>query len=128
MPGHIGTDIVLNSFRYFGLDPKHLDVEQLAQVRARLASQGIDASGASDEDLRNGMQLQGEMFRDQAPTTAAQAATIILEGVRADRWRILVGTDAEQLDRLVRETPEDAYEPSFMERLRAEGAFGAMPL
>ena len=128
MPGHIGTGIVLNSLRYFGLDPKHLDVEQLAQVRARLASEGIDASGASDEDLRNGMQLQGEMFRDQAPTTAVQAATIILEGVRADRWRILVGADAEQLDRMVRETPEDAYEPSFMERLRADGVFGAMPL
>src|SRR5205085_8398952 len=27
MPGHIGTGIVLNSFRYFGLDPKHLDEE-----------------------------------------------------------------------------------------------------
>jgi NAD(P)-dependent dehydrogenase (short-subunit alcohol dehydrogenase family) len=128
MPGHIGTGIVLNSLRYFGLDPKHLDPEQLAQVRARLASQGIDASGASDEDLRNGMQLQGEMFRDQAPTTSAEAANIILEGVRADRWRILVGPDAEQLDRMVRETPEDAYEPSFMERLRAQGVFGAMPL
>ena len=60
--------------------------------------------------------------------SAAQAATIILDGVRADRWRILVGTDAEQLDRMVRETPEDAYEPSFMEQLRAEGVFGAMPL
>jgi NAD(P)-dependent dehydrogenase (short-subunit alcohol dehydrogenase family) len=128
MPGHIGTGILLNSLRYFGLDPKHLDAEQLAQLRARLAAQGIDASGASDEDLRNGMQLQGEMFRDQAPTTAAEAATIILEGVRADRWRVLVGPDAEQLDRMVRETPEDAYEPSFMERVRAEGVFGAMPL
>ena len=128
MPGHIGTGIVLNSFRYFGLDPKHLDTEQLAQVRARLASQGIDASSASDEDLRNGLQLQGEMFRDLAPTTAAQAATIILEGVRTDRWRILVGPDAEQLDRMVRETPEDAYEPAFMEHLRAQGVFAAMPL
>jgi NAD(P)-dependent dehydrogenase (short-subunit alcohol dehydrogenase family) len=128
MPGHIGTGIVLNSLRYFGLDPKHLDAEQLVQLRAQLASQGIDASGASDDDLRNGMQLQGEMFRDAAPTTAAQAATIILEGVRADRWRILVGTDAEQLDRMVRENPEDAYEPSFMEQMHAHGVFGAMLL
>jgi NAD(P)-dependent dehydrogenase (short-subunit alcohol dehydrogenase family) len=126
--GHIGTGIVLNSFRYFGLDPKHLDAEQLAQMRSRLASQGIDASGASDEDLRNGMQLQGEMFRDLAPTSAAEAATIILDGVRADRWRILVGADAEQLDRMVRENPEAAYEPSFMEQLRAQGVFAAMPL
>jgi NAD(P)-dependent dehydrogenase (short-subunit alcohol dehydrogenase family) len=128
MPGHIGTGIVLNSFRYFGLDPKHLDAEQLVQIREQLASQGIDASGASDEDLGNGMQLQADMFRDMAPTSAAQAAEIILEGVRADRWRILVGTDAEQLDRLVRDTPDDAYEPSFMEQMRTQGIFGAMPL
>jgi NAD(P)-dependent dehydrogenase (short-subunit alcohol dehydrogenase family) len=128
MPGHIGTGIVLNSLRYFGIDPKHLDAEQLAQIRARLDAQGIDTSSASDEDLQNGIQLQGEIFRDAAPTSAAQAATIILDGVRADRWRILVGADAEQLDRLVREHPEDAYEPSFMEEMRAHGIFGAMPL
>jgi NAD(P)-dependent dehydrogenase (short-subunit alcohol dehydrogenase family) len=128
MPGHIGTGIVLNSFRYFGYDPKHLDAEQLDQMRARLASQGIDASGASDEDLRNGMQMQGEMFRDLAPTSAEEAVEIILDGVRADRWRILVGADAEQLDRMVRDAPEAAYEPSFMEQLRAQGVFGAMGL
>jgi NAD(P)-dependent dehydrogenase (short-subunit alcohol dehydrogenase family) len=128
MPGHIGTGIVLNSMRYFGIDPKHLDEEQLAQMRERLASQGIDTSGASDEDLANGMQLQADMFRDMAPVTAAQAATIILDGVRADRWRILVGADAEQLDRLVREMPELAYEPSFMEQARNQGIFNAMPL
>jgi NAD(P)-dependent dehydrogenase (short-subunit alcohol dehydrogenase family) len=128
MPGHIGTGIVLNSFRYFGLDPKTANAEQLAQLRTRLDAQGIDLSGASDEDLRNGLQLQGEMFRDLAPTSAAQAATIILDGVRAEQWRILVGADAEQLDRLVRESPADAYEPSFMEQMRAHGIFGAMPL
>ena len=128
MPGHIGTGIVLNSLRYFGLDPKSVDEEQLAEIRTRLGSQGIDASGASDEDLRNGMQLQSEMFRDLAPTSAAQAAAIILDGVRAGRWRILVGADAEQLDRMVRELPDDAYEGSFMEQLRARGVFGAMPL
>jgi NAD(P)-dependent dehydrogenase (short-subunit alcohol dehydrogenase family) len=128
MPGHIGTGIVLNSFRYFGLDPKSLDVEQMAQIRERLASQGIDASGASDEDLRNGMQLQAEMFRDHAPTSADQAATIILDGVRADRWRILVGDDAERLDEMVRATPEDAYERSFLDQMHAHGVFGAMPL
>ena len=52
----------------------------------------------------------GAMFRDNAPTTAAQAATVILDGVRAERWRILVGDDAVGLDRLVREHPEEAYE------------------
>jgi hypothetical protein len=128
MPGHIGTGIVLNSFRYFGIDPKHLDAEQLGRIREQLASQGIDASGASDEDLSNGMQMQAELFRDAAPTSAAQAATIILDGVRADRWRILVGEDAEQLDRMVRADPDDAYELSFLEQMHARGIFGAMPL
>jgi len=128
MPGHIGTGIVLNSFRYFGIDPKHLDAEQLAQMRERLTSQGIDVSGASDEDLRNGMQMQAEMFRDLAPTSAAEAATIILDGVRADRWRILVGADAEKLDVLVRATPEEAYEPGFLQQMHEQGIFGAMGL
>jgi NAD(P)-dependent dehydrogenase (short-subunit alcohol dehydrogenase family) len=128
MPGHIGTGIVLNSLRYFGVDPKHLDAEQVAQIREQIARRGIDMSGASDEDIQNGLQLQGEMFRDAAPLNAEQAAAIILEGVRDDRWRILVGADAEQLDRMVRERPEDAYQPSFMEELRANGVFGAMPL
>ena len=61
------------------------------------------------------------MFRDAAPTTAAQAATIILDGVRTDAWRILVGDDAHVLDRLVRATPETAYDPSFMDAVHAEG-------
>jgi hypothetical protein len=46
--------------------------------------------------------------------------TIILDGVKEERWRILVGDDAPMLDRLVRENPEAAYEASFMEKLREE--------
>src|ERR1035441_584577 len=67
MPGHIGTSIVLNSGRYFGRNPKDLTEDQVALVRERLSRQGIDASGASDEDIRQGMQAQAEMFRDAAP-------------------------------------------------------------
>ena len=80
----------------------------------------------SDEDLRKGIQMMGEAFRDAAPTTAAQAATIILEGVRQNRWRILVGEDAEILDAEVRADPEAAYEPQFWEGLRARGHFGGL--
>ena len=47
--------------------------------------------------------------------TAAAAATVILDGVRAERWRILVGDDAHMLDQRVRGAPEEAYEPSFYE-------------
>ena len=68
--------------------------------------------------------LFAERFRDDAPTTAAEAARVILDGVREERWRILVGEDAKVMDRLVREAPEEAYEAEFMERLRAETKWG----
>ncbi len=123
MPGHIGTSIVINSGKFFHREPKELTSEQLADVRERLAKRGMDVSGASDDDLRVGMQMQAEMFRDAAPTTAAQAATIILDGVRAERWRILVGDDAVGLDELVREHPVDAYDAVFRTHLKARGLF-----
>jgi NAD(P)-dependent dehydrogenase (short-subunit alcohol dehydrogenase family) len=49
-------------------------------------------------------------FRDSAPLSAADAATVILDGVRSGAWRILVGADADGLDRYVRAFPEDAYD------------------
>ena len=65
-------------------------------------------------------------FRDKAPVTPAQAATIILDGVRNEQWRILVGEDAHALDRLVREQPEMAYELSFLGQLQAAGHFNEL--
>jgi NAD(P)-dependent dehydrogenase (short-subunit alcohol dehydrogenase family) len=127
MPGHIGTSIVINSGKFFGRDPKELTPEQLDDVRQRLGRRGLDVSGASDDDLRVGMQMQAEMFRDAAPTTAAQAATVILDGVRAERWRILVGDDAVSLDELVREHPTQAYSDEFVPLLQARGLFGFIP-
>lgn len=121
MPGHVGTSIVFNSSLAHGRNPKELTEDQLGQVRAQMSRMGIDPSGASDEDIRQGLQQRAESFRDNAPLTAAQAATIILEGVRARRWRILVGDDAVMLDQMVRETPDDTYEPAFMDRVHARG-------
>jgi len=123
MPGHIGTSIALNSFSYFGRNPKELTHEQANDVREMLGRRGIDADGVSDEDIRQGMQMQGEAFRDLAPMTAEAAATVILDGVRANEWRILVGDDAQQLDVQVRENPTEAYEREFFAKLQAAGAF-----
>lgn len=81
MPGHIGTDIVINS---------------------------IAAHGGADAEA---MRPFGEAFRDRAPLSASGAATIILDGVRAGQWRILVGDDALALDAAVRADPEAAYGP-----------------
>lgn len=124
MPGHIGTSIVINSGIAHGRNPKELSAEQLLEIRERIAKMGLDLSAASDEDLRTGMQAQGESFRDEAPMSAAEAATVILTGVHNGEWRILVGEDAVVLDEMVRSTPTDAYTPQFMADVRARGAFG----
>ena len=57
-----------------------------------------------------------------APTSAAEAATIILDGVRRGDWRILVGEDATMIDDLVRADPENAYTPEFYDRWVRESA------
>jgi len=124
MPGHIGTSIVINSGKAHGRTPELMTDEDLSRMRRQLAARGLPVEAISDEDLRKGAQMMGEGFRDNAPTTSKQAATIILEGVRANRWRILVGEDAEQLDREVRADPEHAYDPEFWEALQAKGVFG----
>jgi hypothetical protein len=63
---------------------------------------------------------QHRRFLEEAPTTAGEAATIILEGVKAERWRILVGQDAQRMDELVRKDPEAAYTPEFFSVLAEE--------
>jgi len=124
MPGHIGTSIVINSARAFGRDPKEMTEEQIDQARERLARLGIDLKDVPSDLIRAAIQQRADSFRDDAPTTAAQAVKVILDGVRNEQWRILVGDDAQVIDRLVREAPEDAYEPSFMEKLRAQAKWG----
>lgn len=49
-------------------------------------------------------------YRDKAPLSAAEAATIILDGVRSGAWRILVGEDAKMIDAAVRARPDAAYD------------------
>ena len=69
------------------------------------------------------MKMFGDMFRDNAPTTAAEAATVILDGVRENRWRILIGDDARILDEAVRADPEHAYDGTIsLATLRLDGS------
>ncbi|MDG2039152.1 MAG: SDR family NAD(P)-dependent oxidoreductase [Ilumatobacter sp.] len=94
MPGHIGTNIVASSMNYGSRD-------------------------LTDEERELG-KLADQMFHDMAPMTASEAATVILTGVRENRWRILVGDDAHKLDNAVRANPEGAYEPGFGDMLFGE--------
>ncbi|HSP05333.1 MAG TPA: SDR family NAD(P)-dependent oxidoreductase [Acidimicrobiales bacterium] len=121
MPGHIGTSIVLNSAAILGHRPEDMTAEDLDRMRQTAARLGVDVSAVSDDELRGFMQVRGEAFRDGAPTTADQAATTILDGVRAGRWRILVGDDAAVLDERVRADPERAYDAEFFDEMVAAG-------
>ncbi len=110
MPGHIGTDIVANSRRYFGRpEPDALTESDLSPMRDRLAQAGVPDTELSVEKLREMTKSMEERFRTGAPLDSAGAATIILDGVRAGKWRILVGDDAHMLDEHVRADPENAY-------------------
>jgi hypothetical protein len=51
---------------------------------------------------------------------------VILDAVRNKQWRVLVGQDARDLDRLVREAPEEAYEKSMIEKINALNHLGAL--
>jgi hypothetical protein len=116
MPGHVGTDIVANSIRARGLpELEELTDAQLEElipreVQARLIGAGLLPEGAAAEELRRMLVRANADFRDKAPVSAAQAATIILDGVRSGAWRILVGEDAKKIDAAVRAKPEAAYD------------------
>ncbi|MBV8409716.1 MAG: SDR family NAD(P)-dependent oxidoreductase [Alphaproteobacteria bacterium] len=121
MPGHIGTSIVSNSRKIqSGNDSDTMSPKEIAQTRARIASMGIDVTKMSDADIAKLAEERARTFLEDAPTTAAQAAKIILDGVKADHWRILVGRDAEIIDRRVREAPERAYDLDFFTDLAKE--------
>lgn len=118
MPGHVGTSIAQNSLLLHGKrPPEEMTQEELHGIRTQVQRTGIDLSQVDDATLRVGIRKKLDDFRDNAPLGPDQAAGIILDGVRAGRWRILVGEDAVALDRAVRADPEGAYEVAFAERL-----------
>src|ERR1700746_2028972 len=101
MPGQIGTSIRANTRKIHSGDRESnaIDADGLAQARERFALLGRDVSQLSDDQWRNLVAELERGFCDEALTSAAQAATIILDGVKADRWRILVGADAHKVRR-----------------------------
>ena len=116
LPGHVGTDIVTNSLMARGLPaPERMSdaqAEEIVPLRARnmLIRAGVLPEGATAEHLRQFLVRGNADFRDKAPVSAAQAATIILDGIRAGAWRILIGEDAKMIDARVRAKPEASYD------------------
>jgi NAD(P)-dependent dehydrogenase (short-subunit alcohol dehydrogenase family) len=116
MPGHVGTNIIRNSFIARGLPaPEHMSDAQLEELippdaRKKLTQAGMLSEAATAEDLRRLLVRGSDDFRDKSPISAAQAAAIILAGVRAGTWRILIGEDAKMIDERVRAKPAAAYD------------------
>jgi NAD(P)-dependent dehydrogenase (short-subunit alcohol dehydrogenase family) len=116
MPGHVGTDIVANTFRARGLpEPEHMSDAQVEELipratQAELIRAGVLAEDASADELRQLLVRANADFRDKAPVSATEAATVILDGVRSGTWRILIGEDARRIDAAVRAKPEAAYD------------------
>ena len=107
LPGHVGTDIITNTLRAHGLpEPERMSDDQVTG----LIPAEVAPAGASPDDLRRLLAQANADFRDKAPVSAAEAAAIILDGLRSGAWRILVGEDAGKLDAAVRAKPEAAYD------------------
>lgn len=119
MPGHIGTSIAINSGKVLGKSaPLDMSEQEVRELRERMMRSGGPMTEAimnmSDDQIRQAMHDRGIQFRDNAPLSAKDASTIILDGVRSNTWRILVGEDAHQLDEKVRANPEMAYDLDFV--------------
>jgi NAD(P)-dependent dehydrogenase (short-subunit alcohol dehydrogenase family) len=116
LPGHVGTDILANSLRAHGLPtPDQMSDAQVEGLippgaRAGLIRAGLLPASLSAGDLRRALARLTADFRDKAPLSAADAAAVILDGVRSGAWRILVGKDARRIDSAVRARPDAAYD------------------
>jgi NAD(P)-dependent dehydrogenase (short-subunit alcohol dehydrogenase family) len=122
MPGHIGTSIVENSRKVLtGHGIGEMTAKEVDDARRSITAMGFPAGSLSDAQIKQLIAERARQFETAAPTSAAEAATIILNGVKREQWRILIGKDAEDMDAFVREAPEQAYEQSFIDRLLAAG-------
>jgi hypothetical protein len=97
-----------------------MNATQSAQARARIASTDRDVSNLSDEDVRKMVAERERRLHEEAPTTAAAAATFILDGSKPTSGASSWADDAHRLDDLVRRSPEQARDLDFFESFARE--------
>jgi len=88
----------------------------------------MDADGRiPDADITALVAERARRFHDDAPTTAAGGRDpSCLDGVKAGRWRILVGEDAHRLDERVRAAPRRGFTAlSFFASFAKEAGWAA---
>ena len=106
MPGHIGTDISQNTGIILGKRPEDLDDNELQLMKEGWMKAGAPIHNLSLEVFREAIIQRQDDFKNNALTSAQDAAKIILDGVKKNQWRFLVGPDAEALDSRVFENRE----------------------
>ena len=114
MPGHIGTDISQNTGIILGKRPEEMKDEELQEMKDNWIKAGAPVHNLSLEVFKDALIQRQDDFKNNAITSAEDAATIILDGVKENKWRILIGPDAVALDRRVRDNPEKAYDEDFL--------------
>jgi hypothetical protein len=120
MPGHIGTSIVSNSRKIqSGLESDELSPNEIVATRQRLKGIGVDTAAMSTRHPEIALDAPAA-FRRRGADDGGAGAKIILDGVKAERWRILVGDDAHRLDERVRQSPDKAYTPEFSQDFAKE--------
>ncbi|MEO5901297.1 MAG: SDR family NAD(P)-dependent oxidoreductase [Ilumatobacteraceae bacterium] len=110
LPGSVSTSISVNTLAMHGREPLTMTAEQVAAERRRLLAQGVDVGALDDDALRQQLDERKGALERRALLTPDEAAAAILDGIRAGRWRIVVGADAIALDRVMRRFPSRAYE------------------
>jgi NAD(P)-dependent dehydrogenase (short-subunit alcohol dehydrogenase family) len=111
LPGSVGTDIVANTRRAHGMPgPEDMSDERTAEAREFLVTAKLVAPDAPPQEVRETIARLEKVAQVRAQLSAAEAATIILDGVRSGAWRILVGKDVAFVDERVRSGPESAYD------------------
>lgn len=92
-------------------------------VNTNITVSSIHPGGIKTNIVRNIDQIDQEQkdemakgFEEVAPTTANEAATIILKGIAQKKARILIGKDARSIDRFTRIFPS-TYEKYILKRI-----------
>ena len=119
MPGHTGTGIMANSMQILEQNqPEAWTAGEIEKTRTRWEIAGvIGVKDMSDEQIRIDGAKEIENMQEMG-VPPAEAAAIILQGVKNKTWRILIGKDTVSLDKLVRESPETMYDLDFVDRWR----------
>jgi len=117
MPGHIGTSIAENTGKILGGERSDEDYEK---IKDNMIKMGMPVHNFSIDQIKEQIKENAESFKNNAPTSSADAAEIILSAVKRKEWRILVGDDAKAIDQWVRNDPENAYEITFHGEKRGE--------